>query len=79
MIVGFIQVVASSDVPLDQLFSAERSDPGCITDEHRKLMDDLNISPVKFASALRFVAEFFCILNNRNLFCFYFYMNRIKL
>lgn len=47
MIVGFIQVVASSDLPLDQLFSAERSDPGCITDEHRKLMDDLNISPVK--------------------------------
>lgn len=37
--------MASSDVPLDQLFSAERTDDGTISDEHRKLMDDLNISP----------------------------------
>lgn len=40
------QVVASSDVPLDQLFFAERIDTGFISDEHRKLMDDLNITPV---------------------------------
>lgn len=41
-----IQVVASADVPLDQLFSTEKKDEGFISDEHRKLMDDLNISPV---------------------------------
>lgn len=38
-------MVASSDVPLDQLFSKEKKDEGFISDEHRKLMDDLQISP----------------------------------
>ncbi|XP_031640620.1 putative ATPase N2B [Contarinia nasturtii] len=40
-----VRVVASSDVPLDQLFSKEKKDEGFISDEHRKLMDDLQISP----------------------------------
>lgn len=38
-------MIASADVPLDQVFSTEKTDDGFISDEHRKLMDDLQISP----------------------------------
>lgn len=38
-------MIASADVPLDQLFSTEKTDEGFISDEHRKLMDDLQIAP----------------------------------
>lgn len=38
-------MIASADVSLDQLFSTEKIDDGFISDEHRKLMDDLQISP----------------------------------
>lgn len=39
------QVVISAEVPLDQLFCAKRDNKE-LTDDERKLMDDLNITPV---------------------------------
>lgn len=39
------KVVISAEVPLDNLFSAEKV-TGDITDEQRQLMDDLKITPV---------------------------------
>lgn len=38
------QVVLSSDVPLHELFSTEKKSEG-ISDDDRKLMDDLQITP----------------------------------
>lgn len=38
------QVVISSDVPMDKLFSTEKKSEG-ISDDDRKLMDDLQITP----------------------------------
>lgn len=40
----FLQLVISSDVPLQKLFCAKRENSG-ISDDHRMLMDDLKISP----------------------------------
>lgn len=49
-----VRVVVSSDVPLAQLFSDEKSHEG-ISDEHRMLMDDLKITPDSVGSSNLFV------------------------
>lgn len=52
------QVVISSDVSLENLFSAQKTSTG-ISDDHRMLMDDLKISPDSVSSP--FIYIFFLI------------------
>lgn len=48
------QVVISSDVSLENLFSAQKTSTG-ISDDHRMLMDDLKISPDSVSSPFIYV------------------------
>lgn len=65
-----VRVVISSDVPVEQLFSKNDADADEITDEQRKLMDDLNIEHGSVSLKLIFSLFFSLFFLNKRLLPF---------